>query len=392
MKKNARAIVKNGIDVIERHAHLFEGKRLGLVTGPTGLDRKLKSTIDIFNEGFDLKALYSPEHGVRGNFQAGVSVGTYIDEGTGITAYSLYGDSRKPTPEMLGDIDVLVMDIQDIGSRYYTYLYTMSYCMEACAENKKTFVCLDRVNPIGGLEVEGGILDAGYASFVGRHPIPPRYGLTAGELALLFNSEYGIFCEMEVVKAEGWQRDMYFQDTGLIWVNPSPNITSVETALLYNGTCLFEGTNLSEGRGTTKPFELIGAPWLEPFKLAERMNGKALPGVLFRPVYFEPAFSKHKGRQCKGVQVHVTDFKAIRPLEVGLQLLYEIMDFAPDKFQWVPPVREKGRYFIDLLAGGEDVRLRTYEAGELLEKWRGESSVFKSLKEKYHLYETPPAS
>lgn len=386
MNGHGKAQIKNGIDLIDRNSHLFEGKRLGLVTGPSGLNKGLKSTIDLLNERYDLKALYSPEHGVRGNFQAGVHIDTYVDECTGITAYSLYGDNRKPSPEMLRDIDVLVMDIQDVGSRYYTYLYTMSYCMEACAENRKTFVYLDRINPIGGVEVEGGILDTRYASFVGMHPIPPRYGLTAGELAMLFNREFGIGCELEVVRIEGWERDMYMSDTDLLWVNPSPNITSIDTAVLYNGTCLFEGTNVSEGRGTTKPFEMIGAPWLDPFRLADRMNGMALPGVIFRPVYFEPAFSKHKGRQCRGVQVHITDRKAVKPLELGIRLLYEIMDSDPDRFEWVPPNIEKGNYFIDLLGGGEDIRQRRCEADGLIEKWRGESRRFKALKEKYHIY------
>lgn len=386
MQKDGKTRVENGIDRIDRYGYLFEGKRLGLVTGPTGLNKRLESTIDLLNERYDLRALYSPEHGVRGNFQAGVHIDTYTDEYTGITAYSIYGDNRKPSPEMLKDIDVLVMDIQDIGSRYYTYLYTMSHCMEACAENNKTFVYLDRINPIGGVEVEGGILDTRYASFVGMHPITARYGLTAGELAMLFNKEFGIGCELEVVKTEGWKRDMYLSDTDLLWVNPSPNIPSVDAAVLYNGTCLFEGTNISEGRGTTRPFETIGAPWLDPFRLADKMNGMALSGVIFRPVYFEPAFSKHKGEQCRGVQVHITDCKAVKPLEVGIRLLYEIMDSDRDKFKWVPPNMEKGKYFIDLLAGGEDVRLRQYEADALIEKWRGESRMFKACKEQYHLY------
>ncbi len=386
MEKNEKFQIVNGIDRIDRYSHLFERKRLGLITGPTGLNKQLKSTVDLFSERYDLKALYSPEHGVRGNLQAGAHVDTYVDEGTGITVYSLYGDHRKPVPEMLKDIDVLVMDIQDIGSRYYTYLYTMSYCMEACAQNDKRFVYLDRINPIGGVEVEGGILDAKYASFVGMYPIPPRYGLTAGELAMFFNREFDIGCELEVVKAEGWTRDMYFKDTDLLWVNPSPNMTSMDTAILYNGTCLFEGTNISEGRGTTRPFEMIGAPWLDPYRLADRMNSLSLAGVLFRPVFFEPAFSKHKGQLCRGVQVHITDYRAVRPLEIGIRLLYAIMDADPGQFEWIPPHRENGRCFIDLLAGGEDVRLRRYEADGLLEKWRGESLRFKARKERYHLY------
>lgn len=381
-----KACVKNGIDCIDKYDYLFKGKRLGLITGPTGLNRQLESTIDILKDRYNLKALYSPEHGVRGNLQAGVHVDTYVDEKTGVPVFSLYGSHRKPSPEMLKDVDVLVMDIQDIGSRYYTYLYTMSYCMEACAENKKIFVLMDRINPIGGIEVEGNVLDPEYSSFVGMYPITNRYGLTAGELAMLFNRELGIGCDLAVVRLEGWKRDMYQKDTDLLWVSPSPNIPTMDTAVLYNGTCLFEGTNISEGRGTTKPFEMIGAPWLDPYMLADKMNSKSLPGVVFRPVYFEPTFSKHKGQQCKGVQIHVTDYKAVRPVEVGIKLLYEIMDQSPDNFEWLPPSTEKGRYFIDLLAGCEDVRLRRYEADELLDGWKAESLRFKNCKEQYHLY------
>lgn len=382
---NKKACVKNGIDVIDRYSHLFEGKRIGLVTGPTGLNKRMESTIDLFKQRFDLRALYSPEHGVRGNVQAGVHVDTYTDDRTGVPVYSLYGKNRKPSKEMLEAIDVLVMDIQDIGSRYYTYLYTLSYCMQACAEQGITFAYLDRVNPLGGLEVEGGILDTQFSSFVGMHPITPRYGLTAGELARLFNTEYKFGCKLEIVPIEGWTRDMYLQDTDLLWVNPSPNMTSMDAAVLYNGTCLFEGTNLSEGRGTTKPFEMIGAPWIDAFELARRMNAFNLAGVLFRPVFFEPTFSKHKGQLCGGIQAHITDHRAIRPVEVGLRLLYAIMDLD-DRFEWLPPASENGHYFIDLLTGGTDVRLRPYSADALLEKWSLESIRFRSLKEKYHLY------
>jgi len=386
LTEQKKACVRNGIDRIEEYGYLFEGKRLGLITGPTGLNRKMESTIDILKDRYDLKALYSPEHGVRGNLQAGTHVDTYVDEKTGITVFSLYGEHRKPTPEMLKDIDVLVMDIQDIGSRYYTYLYTMAYAMEACAENNKIFVLLDRINPIGGIEVEGNILDTEYSSFVGMYPITNRYGLTMGELAMLFNKEFGIGCDLAVVELEGWKRGMYHIDTDLLWVSPSPNIPTLETAVLYNGTCFFEGTNISEGRGTTKPFEMVGAPWIDPYKLSDKMNSMALPGVIFRPVYFEPTFSKYRGQQCKGVQIHVTDYRVVKPVEVGIRLLYEIMDQDIDKFEWIPPNRENGNFFIDLLAGCEDVRLRRYDADELLERWKEDSCRFKACKEKYHIY------
>lgn len=379
-------VVKNGIDVIDKYRGLFEGKRLGLITGPTGLDRNLRPTIDILKENFNLKALYSPEHGIRGDLQAGAAVDTYIDDKTGITVYSLYGKNKKPTSEILEDIDMLVMDVQDIGSRYYTYLYTMAYSMQSCAENGKEFAVLDRVNPIGGESVEGNILDTRFKSFVGLYPITQRYGLTIGEMACLMNNEFNIGCNLEVVRLEGWERHMYFDDTGLLWVNPSPNMPSLDTAVLYNGTCLFEGTNISEGRGTTRPFEIIGAPWLDHYKLADIMNSKGFSSVLFRPVYFEPAFSKHKGELCRGVQIHVLDKHSVAPMEIGIHLLYEIMDMDRERFQWLPPFKEGGAYFIDHLAGTDEIRLRKYETSEFVFKWKEESRRFSDIKVKYHLY------
>jgi len=236
--------------------NIFGNKRIGLITGPSGVDRNLNSTIDIINKNFNLTALYSPEHGVRGNFQAGEKVGDYIDERTGIKVFSLYGNNKKPTKEMFQDIDIMVIDVQDVGSRYYTFLYTMAYAMEACKENDKTFVVLDRPNPIGGSKVEGNILNTKFSSFVGLYPITQRYGLTIGEIAKFFNGEFNIGCELNVVKLEGWKRDMYYDETGLLWVNPSPNIPTIDSAVLYNGTCLFEGTNISEeGRGQQSPLK-----------------------------------------------------------------------------------------------------------------------------------------
>lgn len=382
-----KAAVKNGIDVIDRYSSFFENKRIGLISNPTGVDRKMKSTIDIIDEKFDLKTLFSPEHGIRGDLQAGEYVDTYVDEITNIRVYSLYGKNKKPTPKMLDEIDVLVMDVQDIGSRYYTYLYTMAYSMQSCALNGKTFIVLDRINPIGGIEVEGNILNTRFSSFVGLYPIPQRYGLTIGEMAVLMNNEFNINCDLEVVKLDGWSRKLYFDDTDLYWVNPTPNMPSMEAAILYNGTCLFEGTNISEGRGTTKPFETIGAPWIDPYELSDAMNLKGLPGVIFRPVYFKPEFSKHKGELCKGVQIHITDKRSVKPVETGIYLLYEVMDMDMNRFEWLLPVKEGGGYFIDHLSGTDDVRLRRYSAKELIDKWRMESLKFSKVKQKYHLYE-----
>lgn len=378
--------VKCGIDVLKERTNEIQGLRIGLITNHTGVDAGLKSTIDVLNEIGQLKCLFSPEHGVRGDLQAGVHVNDYVDERTGIKVYSLYGQTRKPTAAMLKDVDVLIFDVQDVGVRYYTYLYTMAYAMEAASEFGKKFVVLDRPNPIGGLQVEGNMLDARFSSFVGMYPIPIRYGLTIGELGLLINHEFGIGCDIEIVAMENWQRGMYYDETGLLWINPSPNIPSLDAALLYSGTCLFEGTNISEGRGTTKPFELIGAPWLDPHKLADEMNKKGLDGVVFRPAYFVPYFSKHKGELCRGVQIHIADKKRINAVEVGIRLLYAIAKMSGENFQWIAPSGDGKRYFIDCLAGTDELRLMKYEEDELVERWKNESQTFKIKKEKYHIY------
>jgi len=344
-------------------------------------------TVDILNEKYGLKALFSPEHGLRGHLQACDRVGFYIDERTGIPVYSLYGDIRKPSREMLDDIDMLVVDIQEVGSRYITYIYTMALAMKSCAEQGKAFTVLDRINPIGG-GIEGNILDVEFSSFVGLYPLPVRYGLTLGELAMLINYEYGIGAELKIVRAEGWERKMYFDETDLFWINPTPNMPSVEAALLYNGTCLFEGTNISEGRGTTKPFEMIGAPWLDPYSLAAEMNRQGLEGVYFRPAYFSPVFSKHKGEVCGGVQLHITDRNKIEPFKIGVRLLFEIRRMSNGKFSWITPDKEEERYFIDLLAGTNRLRLAgsRQDIENLLEEWSIGCEKYKETIEKYRIY------
>jgi uncharacterized protein YbbC (DUF1343 family) len=384
----SRMTVRNGVDNIDRYVSLLEGKKLGLITNPTGTDKSLRSTIDILNREFRLNALYSPEHGIRGCIQAGNKVENDVDQWTGLPVYSLYGQSKKPGAEILKDIDVLIFDIQDIGSRYYTFIYTMALSMKSCAEYGKTFVILDRVNPIGNT-MEGNVLGSGFESFVGMYPIPVRHGMTVGELALLINTEFGIGANLEIVKIEGWKRDAYYDETDLFWINPTPNMPSADTALLYCGTCLFEGTNVSEGRGTTRPFEMIGAPWLNPYTLAEEMNRKSLDGVLFRPVYFQPVFSKHEGAICGGVQLHVKDRRKIRPFECGLQLLFQIRNMDRDRFSWLSPLKEGGRWFIDLLAGTDELRLTkpdSDDADKLLKKWSGQCEAFSEVKKKYLLY------
>jgi uncharacterized protein YbbC (DUF1343 family) len=379
--------VYNGIDVIDKYDHLFKGKKIGLITNPTGVNKKLQSTIDILNKKYRLKALFSPEHGVRGDVQAGGKVEAYTDARTGLPVFSLYGKTRRFTDQMLKGIDLVVMDIQDIGSRYYTYLYTMAYAMEGCAQFNIPFVLLDRVNPLGGDTVDGNILNVKFRSFVGNYPIPVRYGLTMGELACLFNREFSINCMLEVVKAEGWNRSLYFDETDLLWISPSPNIPTLESAILYIGTCLLEGTNVSEGRGTTKPFELLGAPWIDAYELSEAMNSKAFSGVIFRPAYFTPSFSKHQGQLCGGVQIHITERKSVKAFKIGIQLVYTLMDLYKDSFAFLPPNQEGSYPFFDHLAGTDEIRLKSRDYGSMMEHFSQDLQAFSELKSKYHLYE-----
>lgn len=380
-------MVLSGIDRIGDYAHWFQGKRIGLITAPTGLTADFIPTIQILHDRFGLSALFSPEHGVRGNVAAGGMVDTYIDPHTGVPVYSLYRqDSKRLTPEMLEQVDMVVYDIQDVGVRYYTFIYTMLYALEDCARAGKEFVVLDRINPLDGITVEGNVLREGYRSFVGNYPLTVRYALTPGEVATMASEQSGWNAKLRVVRCDGWDRRMWFPDTGRLWVHPSMGIPRYETALLYPGTCLFEGTNLSEGRGTTFPFEMIGAPYLEPERLADEMNGLGLPGVRFRAVYFTPTASKHQGELCGGVQLYVTDAKALRPLETGLRLLYTIKRNY-EAFAFLPPVKEGSRPFIDLLCGDSLYRDEKLELSELLERFREESARFAVMKREYHLYD-----
>jgi len=379
-------MVQNGIDCILRDGHELRGARIGLITSPSGVSRRLRSTADILYERFRLCALYSPEHGIRGDVTAGGAVESFTDTKTGLPVYSLYGGENRPEPETLNGIDMLVMDVQDIGCRYYTYISTMRNAMEECAKANITFAVLDRINPIGGAEVEGNRLSERFRSFVGTAPIPQRHGMTLGELAGLFNAEYSIGCKLTVIKAEGWDRRRRFDETDLCWVNPSPNMPGIDAALLYPGTCLFEGTNLSEGRGTTKPFEMIGAPWLDGESLADKLNKEMLPGVIFRPVYFQPSASKHKDQSCKGMQIHVIDRDAVKPVAMGLRILEIMREQSGVNFEWLPPSRADSTYFIDLLAGTDELR-KTGPTAAFIEKWEAEAEDFRALREKYLLYE-----
>jgi uncharacterized protein YbbC (DUF1343 family) len=381
----AMAPVRLGIENLAGSLELFRGKRVGLITNATGVDSRLRRSVDILKEQVNLVVLLAPEHGLRGNVVAGAAVPHETDVTTGLPIFSLHGNNRKPTAEMLKDIDVLAFDIQDIGARSYTYIYTMAYAMQSAKEQGKLFVVFDRPNPLGGDKVEGGILKPDFSSFIGLYPIPVRHGLTVGELARLFNEEFGIGTRLAVVPMLGWSRAMQQEDTGLPWVMTSPNIPTPDSARVYSGTGLFGGSNVSEGIGTTRPFELVGAPWLDGPKLAERMNSRQLPGVYFRPVYFTPQWGKYQGRTCSGVQLHVTDRRQFEPVRTGLNLLEAIRLAGGPAFKWNQP-KGKDRWMIDLYAGGTELRDGKPGLTELWARWAVEAEEFRRRSLKYRLY------
>jgi len=374
-----------GIEVLlSEKTHLIRGKRVGLITNHSGVDRKLQHDIDLLASAPEarLTALFSPEHGIRGAAQAGVKVRSAVDARTGVPIHSLYGETRRPTPEMLSDIDVLVYDIQDIGSRFYTYISTLGECMQAASERKIPFIVLDRPNPLGGEIIDGPLLDLNFHSFVGGFAIPVRYGLTPGELAAWIKTNLKLNLELSVVKMKHWTRAQWYEETHLLWVPPSPNIPTMASALAYTGMCLLEGTNLSEGRGTTTPFEIAGAPWIDGIKLAERLSSLALPGVLFRPVVFTPALSKFSGEACQGVQLHVDNRKSFRPLPTALAIIEDIRRNYPEQFQF------RSAHF-DRLAGTDAIRKAmegNQSAAEIVKTWQKDLKEFETMRKKFLLY------
>ena len=376
-----------GIENIDNYANIFEGKRVGLITNPTGITSDFVSSIDVLRKKTNLVALFSPEHGVRASIQAGMHLDTYVDDETGITVFSLYGKSKKPSKEVMDNVDVLTIDIQDNGSRYYTFIYTMAYAMMACAEFDKEFVVFDRPNPINGAKVEGNHLDVEkYRSFVGYYDIPQRHGLTIGELALLFNDKFGINCKLHVIPMIGWERDMDFEDTNLPWIIPTPNIPTVATTYVYNTTCIFEGTNVAEGRGTTTPFELVGAPWMKAERLAEDLNSYNLPGVYFRPQWFTPTFSKYKDELCGGVFLHITDRKAFNSMRTSWVMLNHIRTKYPDDFKINKPYVEGRPTLFHFEAGHDTIIDNSVSLEEQFKLLDEAQSDFIKLREKYLLY------
>lgn len=392
-----QAQVQTGIQVLRRQAFApLRGLRIGLVTHPAAVDEELRATAELLAEapGVRLAALFGPEHGLLGQAQDLVSVAGGQDPHSGLRVVSLYGTtaaSLRPTTEQLAGLDALVIDLQDVGSRYYTFQATMLYCMEAASAHGLRTVVLDRPNPLGGDQVEGPALQPGYESFVGAHSVAIRHGMTIGELARMYRAERGLAGELLVVPCEGWQRTMDFDATGLPWVLPSPNMPTVETAFVYPGQCLLEGTNLSEGRGTTRPFELCGAPGIDPRALCRRLADEALPGVAFRPVTYQPTFHKYAGQPCGGVQLHVRDREAFPPVRSGLAVLAALRDLAGDRFAWRTEPYEfvTDRLAIDLLFGSDRER-RALEAGlapqAISQAWQAEEDAFRQRRQPYLMY------
>ena len=371
----------------------LRNSRLGLIAHPASVTSGLTHAADAIRDaGYDLRALFGPQHGARGEKQDNmIESDHYLDPVTGLPVHSLYGEVRKPTPAMLDGLDALLFDLQDVGVRVYTFVWTMAFAMEACAAAGIRFVVLDRPNPIGGTRREGPVLRPGYESFVGLHPVPLRHGLTCGEMARWLNEVRGIGCDLTVIPCDGWRRSMLWPDTGLPWIMPSPNLPAPDSCAVYPGMVLLEGTNLSEGRGTTRPFELFGAPWLDPTALVARLADARLPGVLFRPCHFEPTFQKHAGQRCGGAQLYVTDPHAFEPVRATVEIIVAAHALAPHDFAWRKPPYEYEKTLppIDILWGHSGLR-EGVDAGaaaeEILDGVKAELPAFGESVERYLLY------
>jgi uncharacterized protein YbbC (DUF1343 family) len=387
--------MKLGLEVLlESNLNPLDGARVGLIVNPASINSHFEHAADLFYQHprINLTALFGPQHGIRGETQDNmIEWQSFRDQRTGLPAYSLYGETRKPTPEMLDDVDVLVFDIQDVGTRVYTFVYTMALAMQAARECGKRFVVLDRPNPIGGVQIEGNILEPEFQSFVGMFPIPMRHGMTIGELALMFNREFGIGCELEVIRMEGWRRSMFYDETGLPWVMPSPNMPTLETAIVYPGSVMIEGTNISEGRGTTRPFEIIGAPFIDPYALMAELKKDHLPGVVFRLLHFQPTFHKFAGEMCGGLQLHVVDPDAFKSVITGVAIISAIRRLYPNSFAWKQPPYEYvyDKLPFDVINGSsllrEEIESQTAVA-EIERRWRAQLDAFDNRRAPSLLY------
>jgi uncharacterized protein YbbC (DUF1343 family) len=390
-----RRTTRLGIDgLLERDRKLVAGQRVAVVCNPASIDAAYVHTADRLAADADvqLKALFGPQHGFRSDLQDNMIETPHSrDARRRVPVFSLYSETREPTAEMLEDIDVLVIDLQDVGTRVYTYIYTMANCMRAAARHGVRVVVCDRPNPVGGEAIEGATLRPEYTSFVGQFPIPLRHGMTIGEIARLFNDAFGINAALDVVPLEGWRRSMYYDDTRLPFIIPSPNLPTLDSVTVYPGAVLFEGTMLSEGSGTTRPFEFVGAPWIDGDRLCDAMNARKLPGVHFRPMFFEPTFQKHARQTCGGCQIHVLDRVIFRPVSTAVELIAEFYRQDPVRFAWREPPYEYEREKppIDILYGSDRLRA-TIESGQgadaLSAAWAEDEEAFRRQREKYLMY------
>ena len=389
-------MVKTGLTRLLAGEVGLAGKRVGVIANPTAVDPGLDHIVDLLHaqDGLELMALFGPEHGLRGDAQDMISVGAGRDGRTGLPVHSLYGvtsSSLAPGAETLAELDALVFDIQDVGARYYTYVWTMVHAMRACAASGVELVVLDRPNPIGGHLVEGGDISAGFESFVGLCSLANRHGMTVGEIAGWIRAREQPDVALTVVELRGWRRSMYYEDTGLPWVMPSPNMPTVDTAVVYPGMCLVEGSELSEGRGTTRPFELVGAPFIDGYRLASSLAGEELPGVQFRPLVFTPTFHKFAGQACGGVQLHVTDRQAFLAYRTGVALLRAVHELWPEQFSWRRRAYEfvEDKPAIDLLTGSDLVRVaidRGDSLADIAASWSAAEHEYARARAEWLLY------
>lgn len=390
-----RRQVKLGVEkLLEGDAPLVKGRRVGLVCNQASVNHQFQHVADLLKNhaGVNLRALFGPQHGIRGDVQDNmVETEHATDRETGLPIYSLYSETREPTESMMRDIDAIVFDMQDVGCRIYTFAYTMANCMLAAGKFGKQVIVCDRPNPINGRDVAGNVLEKGQESFVGQYSIPTRHGMTLGELARMFNEHFLIKCELEVVPMDGWDRNYWHDETDAPWVMPSPNMPTLDSATVFPGTVHFEGTQVSEGRGTTRPFELVGAPYIVSEDYAAELNKAELPGIYFRSCIFRPTFQKHGGVSCEGVQLHVIDRNIFEPVTTGLTMVKVARDLYPDKFRWKEPPYEYvfDRNPFDVIAGTTKVR-EAFEQGttiaELQKTWQPELTEFKKLREEFLLY------
>jgi len=380
--------------LLEDTLDLVRGSRVGLICNQASVNHGYEHAADLLNQHpeIDLRALFGPQHGIRGDVQDNmIETDHSVDKKTGLPVYSLYSETREPTQDMLRDVDVLVFDMQDVGCRIYTFVYTMANCMRAARKYGKRVVVCDRPNPINGKDVSGNVLEPEFASFVGQFPTPTRQGMTPGELALLFNQHFSIGCDLDVVTMGGWRRELWLDETDAPWVLPSPNMPTVDAATVFPGTVHFEGTQLSEGRGTTRPFELIGAPYIDPDAYADRLNKLAFDGVYYRACVFQPTFQKHGGVSCGGVQIHVMNRETFEPVSAGVAMVKTAYDMYPDHFLWKEPpyeyVFDKNPF--DVISGTDKIR-KAFESGAdlaaIVESWQQPLKEFLETRQGYLLY------